>query len=75
MTDIHRTRREVLENKLLVALDDPGNVAIIATEKDLQLMIDAMICYTSLPNLTEAERSKSIEMTADLIRLQEAAFQ
>ncbi len=71
---IHKSSRTIIENKLLVALEDPGNVAVILKEHELKTLIDAMVCLAGATGATEAERAKVVEMTADLVRLQEATF-
>lgn len=58
-------RREVIENKLLAALDDEGKVAILATEIDLILFIKALAFY---------DTPDSKDMASDLLRLKRAAF-
>jgi enolase len=37
-----QSSREVLEHKLLTALDDEGTVAILASKEDLDLLIEAL---------------------------------
>ena len=58
-------RREVIENKLLAALDDEGKVAILATEIDLILFVKAMVFY---------DTPDSHEMAKDLLQLKRSAF-
>lgn len=42
MSKVEYTPKEVIENKLLAALNEAGNVAIIATLEDLDLLIFAL---------------------------------
>ena len=62
------TRREVIENKLLDALSDEGTVAILASEADLNLLIE------SLDLAVRMEKPGAIEMQRDLMQLRDAAF-
>lgn len=39
---VEHTNRTVIENKLLVALEEKGQVAILATEDDLNILIGAI---------------------------------
>lgn len=68
---VSAVKRQVIENKLLAALDDRGKVAILATEEDLEIIITALL-------LAESNRvvisSKYKEMRADLEQLRSAAF-
>lgn len=58
------SNRQVIENKLLTAIDDDSKVAILASREDLDLLIEA------LSNWTEKARLYS----ADLSQLRRAAF-
>jgi len=63
--------REVIEKKLLAALDDGAKVAIVASEEDLRLLIAALedyICRRS--SCGDAARA----MVADLRTLKREAF-
>jgi len=62
---VSSARREVIENKLLAALDDESKVAILATEIDLILFIKAMAFF---------DTPDSREMAKDLLQLKRAAF-
>lgn len=42
---VELTSRQVIEHKLLTALEDGGTVAILASEQDLQDMIAALYGY------------------------------
>lgn len=62
---IEKTSRQVIENKLLTALNDSSQVAILATEEDLSIMIET---------LSQSERLKAREMARDFEQLRKAAF-
>lgn len=66
---VSSTRREVIENKLLTALDDEWKVAILATESDLKTLIKALEYY-DMDSKTYAECQ---DMAADCRQLLEAA--
>ncbi len=65
---VSSTRREVIENKLLTALDDEGKVAILASEADLNMLIE------SLGLAVRMGKSGSVVMQRDLMQLRDAAF-
>jgi hypothetical protein len=68
---VSSTRREVIENKLLAALDDEGTVAILANEEMLNDLIWVM------ENFIGASRDRQDRMEsmhADLTQLRDAAF-
>lgn len=68
---VESVNRQVIENKLLTALDDKSKVAILATEDDLRMLINALkthsMCY---PGWSK----KNSEYVADLEQLKAAAF-
>lgn len=67
---VEPTSRQVIEGKLLAALDDKSKVAILATEADLNMLIDAL-----LPIIAEQGiHSKAYEYRRDLMQLKTAAF-
>jgi len=75
------TNREVIENKLLCALDDEGAVAILANEQDLGFLIRATTCLVNILKskqyLSESEeenKQRLIEMLEDIRQLQREAF-
>ena len=68
---VSSTRREVIENKLLAALDDAGTVAILANEEMLDDLIWVMENYIGASR-DRQDRMESIH--ADLSQLREAAF-
>ena len=57
--------REVIENKLLAALNETGNVAILASERDLVVMIEA-------PRKSTDPHAR--QMAEDYGKLRRAAF-
>jgi hypothetical protein len=68
---VSSTRREVIENKLLAALDDEGTVAILANEEMLNDLIWVMENYIG----ASRDRQDRMEsMHADLTQLRDAAF-
>jgi hypothetical protein len=68
---VSSTRREVIENKLLAALDDEGTVAILANEEMLNDLIWVMENYIG----ASRDRQDRMEsMHADLTQLCDAAF-
>lgn len=66
MTQVIPTPREVIGQQLLAALDDKSKVAILATEEDLEMLVQAMQRF--------AENDKESRMLEDLRRLQDEAF-
>jgi hypothetical protein len=60
-----RATRTVVERKLLTALDDNSKVAILATKKDLDLLISA---------LGDSIQKDAQRYAADLKKLRDAAF-
>lgn len=76
MTDIVPSNRQVIEDKLLVALEDPGSVAIIATAKDLDLMLEAFIALIAINERLEnkIKIQKAKQMAADILQLRTSAF-
>ena len=68
---VSSTRREVIENKLLVALEDEGTVAILANEEMLEDLIWVIENYIG-GKRDRQDRLESIR--ADLTQLRDAAF-
>ena len=68
---VSSTRREVIENKLLAALDDDGTVAILANEEMLNDLIWVMENYIGASRQRQ-DRMESLH--ADLTQLRDAAF-
>lgn len=65
--------REVIESKLLTALEDEGTVAVLYTEPDLRLMILALESFTSeAPTFDESKRAR--EMLIGIAQLYQEAF-
>lgn len=69
--EIVRTKRSVIDNKLLAELEDTVNprAAILVDETDLLLLIAALDTYDRLQANAHAKLFKS-----DLIELRKAAF-
>ncbi len=63
--EIEHTSRQVIENALLTALTEKAQVAILATEEDLNLLINALHNHCG---------SKSKQMAEDFEKLRQAAF-
>lgn len=66
MNEEFHVSRQVIEKKLLTALEDKGCVAILASEEDLRMMIDCL--------RTGTFHSKGLQMADDLEQLLHAAF-
>jgi hypothetical protein len=64
---IESVKRQIIESQLLTSLEDKSCVAILATEDDLNLFIEALTSLWS--------HSKAKEMLADLKQLKREAFQ
>ena len=71
---IEHTPRQVIEKKLLAALDDHGKVAILATQSDLDDLV--FVFDLALSNVPiEPERGKRLsEYVEDIRRLRAEAF-
>ena len=65
---VSRVQREVIEGKLLAALDDSSKVAILCSEDDLELLI-YVLEKLPLPSMPVRQMAK------DLRRLRAEAFQ
>ena len=66
--------RQVIEDKLLTALEDGGShVAIVASEGDLKLFITALMAYSQSCDSQEIENLCG-EMLTGLKKLQDRAF-
>lgn len=68
---VSSTRREVIENKLLAALDDEGTVAILANEEMLKDLIWVLENYIGASR-DRQDRMESLHV--DLSQLRDAAF-
>jgi hypothetical protein len=68
ITDIGRAKREVIEGKLLAALDDESKVAIVLSENDLRFLIS---CVRFSPDGWGEKRRVFLQ---DLERLADEAF-
>jgi hypothetical protein len=68
---VESVNRQVIENQLLTSLCDKSKVAILATEDDLRMLINALkthsMCYPGWAK-------KNSEYVADLEQLKSAAF-
>jgi hypothetical protein len=74
---IHSSSREVIENKLLMALEDPGTVAVLTNQADLKLLIESLTLYSLTPhrNIPEqVQRVRARDFASDLQKLYAAAF-
>jgi len=67
---IERVSREVVDGKLLVALDDESKVAIVVTEEDLNMLIGALEGVWDC-----AKEDERIRMLQDLGLLRKEAFE
>lgn len=65
--------REVIEGKLLAALDDEGKVAIILSQQDLGLLIQACLA-AAVHSRTPEEMERFTRMKLDLQELYRPAF-
>lgn len=70
MADIEHTNREVIQGKLLAALDDEGKVAAVLSEADVRLLIDALDVY----NEQRHPDPMAVQMRDDLWQLKNEAF-
>lgn len=68
MTKISHVPREVLEGRLLAALDDQSKVAVVMSEDDLRLVISA------LGYAPDGWGKKVKQMRDDLCKLRDSAF-
>jgi hypothetical protein len=67
---IEKVRREVIEKKLLIALnDDAGKVALVLSEKDLNILLRALA-----DSWNKFYREEDRQMYEDLDKLKQAAF-
>jgi len=62
---VDRVPRQVIESRLLAALDDEDKVAIVCTKEDLTMLISS---------LNVVAGAKQLEMARDLYELKQAAF-
>lgn len=69
---IETARRQTIENVLLSALADEGSVAMILSEKDLDLVIDSIAAYSTLARPVTAVKLQ--EMLADIRILRDSTF-
>jgi len=63
--------RQVIENKLLTALEDSTNVAILASEHDLQIIIGSL---NSSLWMDKDDQKKARDMAESLSELKRSAF-
>jgi hypothetical protein len=73
VTTVEQSTREIIENKLLAALEEnSGQVAIVATLQDLNLLIEGL----KLLSLKSGNRRRleTVEFMDNLKSLREAAF-
>ena len=63
--------RQVIENQLLVVLDDKSKVAIVASEEDLEHLVNALRYHTLR---SPAAKSRRANLLAGLVALGRAAF-
>ncbi len=68
-----RVPREVIDGKLLAALDDQNKVAIVLSESDLAVLIKGMSTLTR-NNLTETERAQLDDLIDGFEQLYNEAF-
>lgn len=73
MADLEYTPREVIENKLLAALDDESKVGIIASREDLGLLRRAL-CFGINETPSRSEQDEFRRMLFDLEQLGKSAF-
>lgn len=72
MAKVEHTSRQVIDNKLLAALDDEEKVAIVTNEDDVELLIDALSFYAQAADAEN--RDKAATFIADLMQLKREAF-
>lgn len=66
------TSREVIEGKLLAALQDEGTVAVLFTAEDLKIMILSLEQFAKSASQTDAQKSRSLSL--GMAQLYQEAF-
>lgn len=66
------TSREVIESKLLTALEDEGTVAVLFTAEDLKVMILSLEQFAKSASQNDAQRSRSLSL--GMAQLYQEAF-
>lgn len=74
MVTVNRISREVIEHKLLTALDDEDCVAIVVKEDDLDLIIHALGMVVASKHRTSQPTLYDNQLRHDLCRLRKEAF-
>lgn len=64
------TQREVIENKLLTALEDESCTAILTSKEDLEILIAALESWNWGSNSTR----RSMDLAAGIAQLRDEAF-
>lgn len=73
MSRVEYTPKEVIENKLLASLEQQGNVAIILTLQELDLLIDALKTH-QFDKFPGPISNRSKDFREDLQKLRRGAF-
>jgi len=68
---VELTKREVIERKLLTALEDDNTVAILASKQDLDVMV-AALDYAMLSDKNQTRKAR--ELAAGMKQLRREAF-
>lgn len=71
--DIDRVPRQVIDSKLLAALDDDDKVAMILSEADLMFLIKTLE-WSNLKMFDDDEREKLNDLLEAMVRLGQEAF-
>ena len=71
---IIQSKRQIIENQLLTALDDKSKVALIFNEKDLDLLIAVLAAYQKIDNKANKPNSQTTSMLNDIQLLKDSAF-
>ena len=64
--------RQVIESKLLTALEDDDTVAVLFTEEDLKVMILSLTAYAEDASQNDAQRCRSLSL--GMAQLYQEAF-
>ena len=72
--DIDRVPREVIERKLLARLDDDGKVALVLSELDLLLVIEAALWLNKFPVEDDDKKSRLEDLIDGMEKLGQEAF-
>jgi len=73
---IEHHSRQVIENRLLTALEeDDSKVAILCNREDLELIISGLVSLRGQSNCRPIDRQKADEFVRNLDRLLVGAFQ